>query len=94
MHENRYRNLFRHVNDRRRHFMVESSNFWPWTTATIPRRRENHEGHDPHRPVFAFIGNVGTPTAEVSVPLVLEHKRGSSAPFTGAGLLRRDPPDR
>jgi ABC-type branched-subunit amino acid transport system substrate-binding protein len=46
------------------------------------------------RPVFAFIGNVGTPTAEVSVPLVLEHKRVLFGAFTGAGLLRRDPPDR
>jgi ABC-type branched-subunit amino acid transport system substrate-binding protein len=46
------------------------------------------------RPVFAFLGNVGTPTAEVSVPLVLEHKRVLFGAFTGAGLLRRDPPDR
>jgi ABC-type branched-subunit amino acid transport system substrate-binding protein len=46
------------------------------------------------RPVFAFIGNVGTPTAEVSVPLVLAHKRVLFGAFTGAGLLRRDPPDR
>ena len=46
------------------------------------------------RPVFAFIGNVGTPTAEVAVPLVLEHKRVLFGAFTGAGLLRRDPPDR
>ncbi|HWY87151.1 MAG TPA: ABC transporter substrate-binding protein [Gemmataceae bacterium] len=46
------------------------------------------------RPVFAFIGNVGTPTAEVSVPIVLQHKRVLFGAFTGAGLLRRDPPDR
>jgi serine/threonine protein kinase/ABC-type branched-subunit amino acid transport system substrate-binding protein len=46
------------------------------------------------RPVFAFIGNVGTPTAEVSVPMVLEHKRVLFGAFTGADLLRRDPPDR
>jgi ABC-type branched-subunit amino acid transport system substrate-binding protein len=46
------------------------------------------------RPVFAFVGNVGTPTAEVSVPLVLENKRVLFGAFTGAGLLRRDPPDR
>ena len=46
------------------------------------------------RPVFAFIGNVGTPTAEVSVPMILEHKRALFGAFTGAGLLRRDPPDR
>ncbi len=39
------------------------------------------------RKVFGFVGNVGTPTAEVAVPYALET-------FTGAGLLRRDPPDR
>jgi ABC-type branched-subunit amino acid transport system substrate-binding protein len=46
------------------------------------------------RPVFAFVGNVGTPTAEVAVPLALESKRIFFGAFTGAGLLRRDPPDR
>jgi ABC-type branched-subunit amino acid transport system substrate-binding protein len=46
------------------------------------------------RQVFAFVGNVGTPTAEVSVPMVLQHKRVLFGAFTGAGLLRRDPPDR
>jgi ABC-type branched-subunit amino acid transport system substrate-binding protein/tRNA A-37 threonylcarbamoyl transferase component Bud32 len=46
------------------------------------------------RPVFAFTGNVGTPTAEVALPLALEHKRIFFGAFTGAGLLRRDPPDR
>jgi serine/threonine protein kinase len=45
-------------------------------------------------PVFAFTGNVGTPTAEVALPLALEHKRVFFGAFTGAGLLRRDPPDR
>ena len=46
------------------------------------------------RKVFAFIGNVGTPTAEVAVPYALEKKAIFFGPFTGAGLLRRDPPDR
>jgi len=64
------------------------------------------DGYDPKRcaetmnemidqkPVFAFVGNVGTPTAEVALPLVLQHKRVLFGAFTGAGLLRRDPPDR
>jgi ABC-type branched-subunit amino acid transport system substrate-binding protein len=47
-----------------------------------------------NRKVFGFIGNVGTPTAEVAVPFILERKMLFFAPFTGAGLLRRDPPDR
>jgi eukaryotic-like serine/threonine-protein kinase len=46
------------------------------------------------KPVFAFIGNVGTPTAEVSIPIILKEKRIFFGAFTGAGLLRRDPPDR
>jgi ABC-type branched-subunit amino acid transport system substrate-binding protein len=46
------------------------------------------------RPVFAFVGNVGTPTAEAALPLALEHKRVFFGAFTGAGILRRDPPDR
>jgi ABC-type branched-subunit amino acid transport system substrate-binding protein len=43
---------------------------------------------------FAFVGNVGTPTATVSLPFVLEHRMILFGAFTGAGLLRRDPPDR
>jgi branched-chain amino acid transport system substrate-binding protein len=46
------------------------------------------------RKVFGFIGNVGTPTAEVAVPYALDKKMVFFGPFTGAGLLRRDPPDR
>jgi eukaryotic-like serine/threonine-protein kinase len=46
------------------------------------------------RPVFAFVGNVGTPTAEAALPLALEHKRVFFGAFTGAGVLRHDPPDR
>jgi ABC-type branched-subunit amino acid transport system substrate-binding protein len=46
------------------------------------------------KPVFAFIGNVGTPTAEVAVPIILQEKRVFFGAFTGANLLRRDPPDR
>jgi branched-chain amino acid transport system substrate-binding protein len=44
--------------------------------------------------VFGIIGNVGTPTAAVAVPYALEHRMLFYGAFTGAGLLRRDPPDR
>jgi ABC-type branched-subunit amino acid transport system substrate-binding protein len=37
---------------------------------------------------------VGTPTAKVTVPYALQHRRLFFAPYTGAGLLRQDPPDR
>jgi branched-chain amino acid transport system substrate-binding protein len=46
------------------------------------------------RKVFGFVGNVGTPTAEVAVPYALEKKMLFFGPFTGAGLLRHEPPDR
>jgi ABC-type branched-subunit amino acid transport system substrate-binding protein len=46
------------------------------------------------QPVFAFVGNVGTPTAQAALPLILDNKRILFGAFTGAGLLRRDPPDR
>ena len=44
--------------------------------------------------VFGFIGNVGTPTAAVALPFALDHRALFFGAFTGAGLLRRDPPDR
>ncbi|GAF74034.1 unnamed protein product, partial [marine sediment metagenome] len=46
------------------------------------------------RNVFAVIGNVGTPTAKATVPYALEYRRLFFAPYTGANLLRQDPPDR
>jgi ABC-type branched-subunit amino acid transport system substrate-binding protein/tRNA A-37 threonylcarbamoyl transferase component Bud32 len=48
---------------------------------------------DKHK-VFAVIGNVGTPTAEKSLPLALDRKMLFFGAFTGAGLLRKHPPDR
>jgi branched-chain amino acid transport system substrate-binding protein len=44
--------------------------------------------------VFGILGNVGTPTAIVALPYALEQKMLFFGAFTGAGLLRRDPPDR
>jgi ABC-type branched-subunit amino acid transport system substrate-binding protein len=44
--------------------------------------------------VFGIIGNVGTPTATVALPYALERKMLFFGAFTGAGLLRSDPPDR
>jgi len=44
--------------------------------------------------VFGIVGNVGTPTAMVALPYALERKMLFFGAFTGAGLLRRDPPDR
>jgi hypothetical protein len=43
---------------------------------------------------FAFIGNVGTPTAEVALPIALGSKRVFFGAYTGARLLRKDQPSR
>ena len=44
--------------------------------------------------VLAVIGNVGTPTAIASLPLIRAQKTLFFAPFSGAGGLRRNPPER
>jgi ABC-type branched-subunit amino acid transport system substrate-binding protein len=43
--------------------------------------------------VFGFIGNFGTATAEISLPFALERRMLFYAGYSGANLLRRDPPD-
>ncbi len=40
------------------------------------------------RGVFAMIGNVGTPTAKVSLPILAQNQVPAIGFFTGAGLLR------
>ena len=44
--------------------------------------------------VFGFIGNVGTPTAVVAAPFALDRRALFYGAFTGASVLRNDPPDR
>jgi ABC-type branched-subunit amino acid transport system substrate-binding protein len=44
--------------------------------------------------VFGFVGNVGTPTAQVAIPYALERRALFFGAFTGANILRNDPPDR
>ncbi|MEO0443839.1 MAG: ABC transporter substrate-binding protein [Pseudomonadota bacterium] len=44
--------------------------------------------------VLAVIGNVGTPTAVVTVPIANENKTLLFGAVTGAGLLRKTPADR
>jgi branched-chain amino acid transport system substrate-binding protein len=44
--------------------------------------------------VFGIIGNVGTATAAAAVPLALDRRMLFFGAFTGAPILRRDPPDR
>ena len=46
------------------------------------------------RKVFAIVGNVGSPTAEASIPLVMGKKVVFFGALSGAPLLRKNPPDR
>jgi branched-chain amino acid transport system substrate-binding protein len=59
-------------------------------TRTLAAMKQLYENDQ----VFAYIGNVGTPTASVAVPYALEHRTLFFGAFTGANLLRNDPPDR
>lgn len=44
--------------------------------------------------VLSIVGNVGTPTAIVSVPIANESKTLLLGAYTGAGVLRKEPADR
>jgi serine/threonine protein kinase/ABC-type branched-subunit amino acid transport system substrate-binding protein len=46
------------------------------------------------RGVFGVIGNVGTPTAQLTVPFAVKNRMLFFGAFTGSSLLRKDPPDR
>jgi len=46
------------------------------------------------RQVFAVIGNVGTPTSALAAPYASQQKTVFFGAFTGAPVLRQDPPDR
>jgi serine/threonine protein kinase/ABC-type branched-subunit amino acid transport system substrate-binding protein len=46
------------------------------------------------RQVFAVVGNVGTPTSAVAAPIASKQKTIFFGAFTGAPVLRQDPPDR
>jgi ABC-type branched-subunit amino acid transport system substrate-binding protein len=59
-------------------------------TRTLAAMKQLYENDQ----VFAYIGNVGTPTAAVAVPYALEHRTLFFGAFTGANILRNDPPDR
>ena len=59
----------------------------PRTAATMKQLYESDQ-------VFGLVGNVGTPTAVVALPYALDRKMLFFGAFTGAGLLRNDPPDR
>ena len=57
---------------------------------TIPNMRRLIEQDK----VLAIVGNVGTPTAIAAIPIASQSKTLFFGAFTGAGVLRRTPPDR
>jgi ABC-type branched-subunit amino acid transport system substrate-binding protein len=57
------------------------------TAVTMPQLYDGDQ-------VFGLVGNVGTPTAVVALPYALNREMLFFGAFTGAGLLRNDPPDR
>lgn len=57
---------------------------------TAPNMRKLIDEHQ----VLALIGNVGTPTAVAAIPIANAKKTVLFGAFTGAGVLRKTPPDR
>jgi branched-chain amino acid transport system substrate-binding protein len=76
------------VHDRQLRLVAVDDGYEPTRTAETMKQL-----YDQDR-VFGIVGNVGTPTAVVALPYALEHRMLFYGAFTGASLLRRDPPDR
>ncbi|MDB9894182.1 ABC transporter substrate-binding protein [Reinekea forsetii] len=69
------------VQGRRLNFKVLNDSYTPSLTGQQTQRLIDED-------VFAVIGNVGTPTAQVSLPLLAKARIPAVGFFTGAGLLR------
>jgi branched-chain amino acid transport system substrate-binding protein len=76
------------VHDRQLRLIAADDGYEPARTALT--MKQLYEGDQ----VFGVVGNVGTPTAVVGLPYALDRKMLFFGAFTGAGLLRSDPPDR
>jgi branched-chain amino acid transport system substrate-binding protein len=57
---------------------------------TVPNMRSLIDEHE----VLAVIGNVGTPTAVAAIPIATRSRTPFFGAYTGAGVLRKNPPDR
>ena len=76
------------IGGRQAKLMVADDGYEPTRTADTMKQLFDKQQ------VFGFVGNVGTPTAVVALPYALDHHALFFGAFTGADLLRRDPPDR
>ncbi len=88
------RTYFEHVNDqggiagRKLHLVALDDGYEP-----VRARANMQELFEKHK-VFGVIGNVGTATSEKALPYALEKHLLFFGAFTGAPILRKDPPDR
>jgi ABC-type branched-subunit amino acid transport system substrate-binding protein len=69
------------VQGRRIEFVALNDSYTPTKTIDATQRLLDQG-------VFVVIGNVGTPTAKVSLPILAKHKVPAVGFFTGAGILR------
>jgi ABC-type branched-subunit amino acid transport system substrate-binding protein len=76
------------VHDRQLRLVAVDDGYEPTRTAETMKQLYEQDR------VFGIVGNVGTPTAVVALPYTLERRMLFYGAFTGASLLRRDPPDR
>ncbi len=76
------------LNDRKVQLISLDDGYEPSRTAPNMRQLIQKEK------VLAVIGNVGTPTAIAAIPIANEQKTLLFSPYTGAGVLRKSPPDR
>jgi len=75
------------VHGRHLRLLALDDGYEPSRTGEVMRELSEQRG------VFGFVGNVGTPTAAVALPYALGRQMLFFTPFTGAPLLRKDPPD-
>lgn len=75
------------ISGRRLSALVRDDGYEPLRTAANMRY---FAGRDD---VLAVTGNVGTPTAIAALPIALDHGLPFVGPVTGAGLLRKSPPE-
>ena len=76
------------IKGRKLDLIVLDDGYEPSRTAPNMRRLVEKEN------VLAVIGNVGTPTAVAAIPIANANKTPFFGAFTGAGVLRKTPPDR
>jgi branched-chain amino acid transport system substrate-binding protein len=75
------------VHGRQLRLVALDDGYEPARTGEVMRELAEQRG------VFGFVGNVGTPTAAVALPYALGRQMLFFAPFSGAPLLRKTPPD-